>query len=108
MKRMINIFILLSASFFFMASVASAQIIVRVKPQVPKVVVIKSKPPVKGYVWRDGHWKIHKNKYVWVKGHWVKPRRNHVWTKGHWKQMHRGWVWVPGRWTRANAWYSQR
>ncbi len=108
MKRIKYLAILFIGLVIFTIQQANAQIIVRIKPHAPKVVLIKTKAPLKGFVWREGHWKIHKNKYVWVKGHWVKKRRNHVWVKGYWKHMNRGWVWVPGRWTRKKIYLSQR
>jgi len=108
MKRIKYILLLFVAFIFFSTQFADAQIVVRVKPRPPKVLVVKSDTQLRGHAWRVGHWKIYKNKYVWVKGQWVKSRKNNVWIKGYWKHMRMGWVWVPGRWARENAFFSQR
>lgn len=79
---------------------AKSQIVVKVKPARPKVIVKKPGKAKRGHVWREGHWVYSKKqaKYVWRKGHWVKARPGKVWVKGHWKKKPNGQVWVPGHW----------
>lgn len=64
--------------------VTHAQMVVKVKPEKPKVVVVKPAKPKQGHVWRAGHWKWNGTNYGWVKSHWVKTRVGHNWMAGHW------------------------
>ncbi len=93
--------IFLSLTLFILSGFAlqtNAQVIIKVKPKAPKVVVVhkKARP---NHVWIAGHWKVNRyGKYVWVGGHWVKKRHGYIWINGHWKKVRGGWVWVPGHW----------
>ncbi len=93
--------IFLSLTLFILSGFSintNAQIIVKVRPKAPKVVIVphKARP---NHVWIAGHWKVNKSgRYVWVKGHWVKKRHGYVWVNGHWKKVRGGWIWVPGHW----------
>lgn len=82
------------------SNISQAQIVVKVKPAKPKVLVIKPAKAKKGHVWRNGHWQWNKSakKYVWVKGHWAKVKLGHAWVPGHWKSTSAGHNWVPGHW----------
>ena len=82
----------------FMAETSPAQIIVKVKPARPKIVIAKPAKTKKGHVWIAGHWTVKNKKYIWAKGHWRKVKRNHSWIAGHWKKVRGGWVWMPGHW----------
>ena len=85
---------------------ATSQIVVKVIPPKPKVIVPHPAKANPGHVWIDGHWKWSKkeNKYVWVKGHWVKPDRpGSVWVPGHWADTPKGHKWVPGHWNAPKA-----
>ena len=97
MKNIIFSFALLA--FLLIGSYdANAQIIVKIKPRAPKVVVVHKKHRP-NYIWVEGHWKVNRyGKYVWVEGHWVKKRHGYVWVNGHWKKVRSGWIWVPGHW----------
>ena len=92
--------ILFSSILIFGAYQASSQVVVKVRPNKPTVVVAKPAKHKKGHVWVEGHWRYDKKagKYVWVKGHWKKARPGHVWVPGHWKEVPGGHEWVPGHW----------
>lgn len=95
-------FISALALILVMTAGAQGQVIVKVKPVAPKVVVVKKVRPA-GKIWIKGHWKWspRQHRYVWVKGRHMKVRRNHVWVSGRWKQVRGGWLYVPGRWSRV-------
>ncbi|MCK4664476.1 MAG: YXWGXW repeat-containing protein [Bacteroidales bacterium] len=85
----------------FIFSNSDAQIVVKVKPVRPKVVVVKPARPGQNFIWVDGYWKTGpNNNYVWVKSHWKKNRKGHNWIPGHWKKVRSGWKWIPGHWKR--------
>ena len=79
---------------------AKSQVVVKVRPARPAVIVKKPAKAKRGHVWREGHWVYNgrKGRYVWRKGHWVKKRPGKVWVKGHWKKVPGGQRWVPGHW----------
>jgi len=94
--------IFISALFLFGIFIpdAKSQIVVKVRPARPAVVVKKPVKARRGHVWREGHWVYSnkKGKYIWRKGQWVKKRPGKVWVKGHWKLVPGGQRWVPGHW----------
>lgn len=79
---------------------AQSQVVVKVRPARPAVIVKKPNRAKRGHVWREGHWVYNKRqgKYVWRKGHWTKKRPGKVWVAGHWKKTPGGEKWVPGHW----------
>jgi len=81
---------------------ANAQVVVKIKPVGPKVVVVKPASPGPRFVWIEGGWRWDKaiKQYVWVEGHWVKLRRGREWVDGHWVDAQGGWKWIPGHWKR--------
>lgn len=97
--KIIRKFLIVVALIFISVSFAEAQVVV-VKPQKPKVVVVKPKCPGKNHVWVDGHWTWDKRskQYVWTKGHWKKGKKGKKWVPGHWKKVRGGWQWIPGHW----------
>jgi len=102
MKRLI-IFSFILGSLALSNLGANAQIVVKVRPAKPKVLVVKRAAPRSGVIFIDGHWKYNKRhgKYVWVKGHWVKKRRGYAYVPGRWRASRGGHVWVAGCWRRA-------
>jgi hypothetical protein len=79
------------------------QMIVKVKPQRPAVVIVTPNKSIKNKAWIEGHWawsRKSKN-YRWVKGRWVKSRKNQVWVTGKWSKVPAGWKYTPGRWSRT-------
>ncbi len=83
----------------FAGNEAAAQVVVKVKPARPAVVV--KRPAAKaGYVWIAGHWKWNAKakEYRWVKAHWIKARAGHNWTPGKWVKVGNRHKWVPGAW----------
>lgn len=93
----VSVFLIFASAFS-----ANAQVVVKVRPASPKVVVVKPHRPGHAHVWVDGHWRWSKkaHKYVWIKGHWVKRKRGHKWMPGHWAKTPGGHKWVPGHWGR--------
>ena len=73
---------------------------VKVRPNVPKVMVVRPACPGPKHIWIDGDWVWNPkmNQYVWVEGKWVLPKESAVWIPGQWKNTRFGWVWVPGYW----------
>lgn len=92
------------AGLFSSASIAEAQVVVKVKPARPTYVLVapvKAKPHK---VWVDGHWKWNKttHSYQWVRGHYVNHRKGYRYHQGHWVMVgRRGYKWVPGKWQRV-------
>jgi hypothetical protein len=78
----------------------TAQVIIKVKPNRPKVIIVKPSEVRHGHTWVDGHWRFDKpqQKYVWVKGHWKKVKHGHHWAAGHWNTTTAGHIWVEGHW----------
>lgn len=97
MKNIFKIALLTIGLVCFSGNKAEAQVVV-VKPNKPKVLVVKPTKAKSGHVWVNGHWKWNGKKYVWVKGHWKKQKVGHVWVPGHWKKVKGGHQWVPGHW----------
>lgn len=98
MKKAILLGVILTMGLF--VPQAYSQVIVKVRPNRPALVVKKPARAKRGHVWRDGHW-VYNNKqgkYVWRKGTWVKSRPGKVWVKGHWKTVPSGQKWIPGHW----------
>jgi YXWGXW repeat-containing protein len=100
MKRLF--FTLLVAGFLASGSV-TAQVIVKVKPVRPKVIVVKPNHHKKGHVWIAGHWSWNKrtHEYHWVTAKWVKARHSQRYVAGHWKTVSGGHRWVSGHWARV-------
>lgn len=100
MKNFLRVSILVS--FFILANTFSsnAQVIVKVKPLRPKIIVVKPARVKAKHTWVAGHWRWNKRsgKYVWVKGHHVKNRRGFAYVPGHWRAAPKGHKWVPGHW----------
>lgn len=86
----------------FSANTGHSQVVVKVRPPRPKVVVKKPARPGPKFVWIDGHWRWNRkqHKYVWVAGHWTQPKRGHKWIPGHWASVPGGHKWIPGHWAR--------
>jgi len=79
---------------------ASAQIVVRVRPPRPHIVVT-SRPvaPSPRHVWIDEDWEPNGAEYRWHGGYWAEPPRPRaMWVPGHWRHAHRGYIWIGGHW----------
>jgi hypothetical protein len=87
---------------FALPAASSAQVVVRVRPVAPKVVVVRPAERRAGWVWADGEWRWDRptKQYVWVEGHWIKEVPSSVWVAGHWRRTRGGEAWVPGHWAR--------
>lgn len=79
---------------------SKAQIIVRVRPPRPAVVVTARPPaPGPGHVWVEEDWVGRGDRYEWHGGYWAAPPHpGYRWVPGHWVSRRRGWVWIPGHW----------
>ena len=90
--------ILLIACFLaFSATGTQAQIIVKVRPPRPRVVVTRPAPPHPHAVWVEEDWIVDHGQYRWHGGYWaVPPRPRAVWVSGHWRHTRRGDIWIPG------------
>ena len=102
MKKTFLLFAALVYSTLFSLPTVNAQVIVKVRPVPPAVVV--PRPPMRGHgmVWiePDWYWNKRQHAYVWREGRWVKPRRHAVWVPGHWVEVREGHKWEPGYWGR--------
>jgi hypothetical protein len=83
------------------ASIAQAQVVVRIGPPPPPP---REVIPVRPYAhpdwaWRAGYHRWDGRRYVWVPGSYAAPpRRGARWVPGSWRNTRRGYVWVEGRW----------
>ncbi len=78
---------------------SQAQVVVRVRPSRPKVVVVAPAPPSPRHVWVEEDWTPRGRSYVWHGGYYVEPPRPAaVWVPGHWAPRRHGYVWIRGHW----------
>lgn len=105
MKRILKASLLIAVIVCMSFVSGNAQVVVKIKPNKPKLLVIKPNKHKDGHAWRAGHWKWHKknNKYTWVKAHWAKQNKGHHWTVGRWVKNSNGHSWVPGHWKKGKA-----
>ncbi len=101
MKKLFSLIALLTFLSFHNAPKATAQVVVKVRPARPAVVLSRPAQAKANHTWVEGHWHYDTKagKYVWVKGHWKKNRAGHTWTAGKWVACKGGHNWVAGRWT---------
>ncbi|HEY0273956.1 MAG TPA: hypothetical protein VGC22_12270 [Chitinophaga sp.] len=99
MKKIVT-FLIAFSIVAFNAVQASAQVIVRVRPVRPAVVVTRPPAPSPGAVWVEEEWVPQGDTYVWHGGYWTTPVRvGAVYVAGHWRHTHHGgYVWIPGHW----------
>lgn len=92
--------IFLASALAFTFSVSNAQIVVNVRPERPRTVVVARPPaPSPRHVWVEEDWAPGRRGYAWHGGYWAAPPRPHaVWVAGHWDRRPRGYVWVKGYW----------
>lgn len=102
MKKFLLSLIIVCGALFLYSESSLSQVVVKVKPANPKVVVVKPLKPGPKHIWVDGHWRWDKKRkeYIWIKGHWSKPKKGHAWIPGHWKKVPGGFKWIPGHWKR--------
>ena len=50
--------------------------VVKVRPNKPKIIIVKPNKVKRNYIWVPGHWKwsLRKGRYVWIKGKWKKRK----------------------------------
>ncbi|MFT4031064.1 MAG: hypothetical protein QM669_01465 [Siphonobacter sp.] len=98
MKTFVKIFLLYSA-LMLTGFLSEAQIVVRVRPTRPAVVVRRPAAPSPRHVWVEEDWVPRGRRYTWHGGYWVTPPRPRaVWVPGHWEGRRRGQVWIQGYW----------
>jgi hypothetical protein len=100
MKKNLTRLLLVSTMIFGISWASEAQIVVNIRPVVPKVRMHPVAPTAR-HIWIDGGWVARGRSYVWQDGYWAVPRRGHRWANGYWERSRRGYVWVPGRWERG-------
>jgi hypothetical protein len=65
----------------------------------PMPVYVIPEPPMDGYVWSPGYWRMGEFDYFWVPGTWVQPPVVGVlWTPGYWGWTDGSFVWHEGYW----------
>ncbi len=113
--RVIIVNIFIKSQYIFMKKIASflillsvltlggnksfGQIIVRVRPARPAVVINRPPAPSPRHVWVDEDWQLSGGRYVWHGGYWTAPPRpGAFYVRGHWRNTRRGSIWVPGHW----------
>ena len=102
MKKLIGLLSIIAFFAFSPQNSAIAQVVV-VKPNAPKVLVVKPNQHKAGYIWKEGHWRWNGKKYVWVKAQWVQDRPGYVWVSGHWVSTNAGHRWVDGHWKKKTT-----
>ena len=76
---------------------SNAQVIVRVRPERPRIERIEA--PTPRHVWIDDDWQLRNGAYQFVCRRWVLPPEEvERWIPGHWRERGDGWVWIPGHW----------
>lgn len=96
MKRQI---LTLAAGLAMLASVADAQVYVRIGPPPPAPREVIPVAPHPGWAWHPGYYRWDGARYIWVPGAYVAPPRpGGVWVPGHWRNTPRGYIWVEGHW----------
>jgi hypothetical protein len=97
LKKVLFLFIAISA---FSVAKSQAQVVVRVRPERPReVVVARPVAPSPRHVWVAEEWTPTGGRYVYHGGYWAVPPRPHaVWAAGHWRHRHGGYIWIGGRW----------
>jgi len=98
-----NILVKITFVFLFLfgaATMAEAQIIVKVRPAAP-VIRVRPAAPTPRHVWVTGDYVYRGGQYVYTDGYWAVPAyAGAVWVDGHWRKRRGGWVWIPGHWRR--------
>lgn len=81
----------------------NAQVVVKIKPLKPTVLVKKPSKIKSGFFWVEGHWQwsYRKGCYVWNKGHWQKQRKGFRYVPGYWKIGRGGFTWISGSWKKV-------
>jgi len=92
------LFLCLAMSFFAVAN-SQAQIVVRVRPVGPRVIVARPMRPSPRHVWVAPEYTTVNGAYVYQPGYWaVPPHPRAVWIAGRWRHSRRGYIWIAGRW----------
>jgi hypothetical protein len=89
-----------ACALFIAASIAQAQVVVRIGPP-PRPVETIPPPPHEhpGWAWHEGYHRWDGHAYVWVPGYYVEPPHpNAQWVRGYWAHRNGGYVWVEGHW----------
>jgi hypothetical protein len=95
--------ILIAVSLMILtATGANSQVIIKIKPPIPRVRMIMPPRPSLRHIWIDGYWRWNHRlgKYVWVNGYWIIPRRGLAWVPGFWMDVPGGYRWNAPHWRR--------
>ena len=94
-----KLFTLLMAMMIFGALSVKAQIIVNIRPAIPRYERVVA--PSQRHVWIEEEWENRGGGYVFIGGHWAEPPfPRAIWISGHWQKHPKGWFWKPGHWKR--------
>ena len=89
-----------ACALFIAASIAQAQVVVRIGPP-PRPVETIPPPPHEhpGWAWHEGYHRWDGHAYVWIPGYYVEPPHPHAqWVRGYWAHRNGGYVRVEGHW----------
>ncbi|WP_276134026.1 hypothetical protein [Polluticoccus soli] len=88
---------MLAATLF--AAESKAQIIVNIRPPMPRRVAMYRPAPRPGYVWIAEDWAPRGRGYAYRGGYWAKAPRPHAYyTPGKWHKHGKGYSWKRGYW----------
>ena len=90
-------YLLTALLMVFTFTLASAQVIVKVRPTAPKTAVRVVKPGP-DYIYIAPSWTVKKGVYAPVVGRWVKARPGFKYVPGKWVRAQGGWTWRAGVW----------
>ena len=98
MKKRIIQFMLIFIIFLGVSLSVSAQIYVKIRPNVP--VYVQSERPGPNHVWIGEEWNEEGGTYVHSGNHWATPpQAGYKWYPGHWNHNRRyGHQWIHGNW----------
>ena len=90
---------LLIVSVLFSIFTIQAQVVVTIRPALPRYERVVAPSP--RHVWVEEEWEPRNGGYVFVGGHWMEPPYERAfWVPGRWVEHRRGWFWKPGHWKR--------
>jgi len=78
----------------------SQQLIVRVHPRRPGMIIVKRPHrPSARHVWVEDEWTPGGKTYIYRRGYWALPPHPQTnWIAGHWDHRGKGYFSVPGQW----------
>ncbi len=94
--------LLASALFIFSTTVASAQLVVKEKPEVPAAFAKRDLPaPGACCLLTKPSWVVKDGAYTYLPAREVKKRPGFRYVPGKWKKVKGGWLYVGDKWVEA-------